>query len=162
MARTDLESIHNVKFGKGYERQLLHYARNGDWKDLASYVEHHRVDNRELRAFIAAIIRGKQKRPNNRPPTRKSQARRCRRVVWAVYVDGMGKEAAIDKVADEMGLHRRTIQRDLKGHERYFLAILAELARANILAVKRKIPQLTLGRREQAAIAALRSELDLP
>jgi hypothetical protein len=116
MARTDLESIHNVKFGKGYERQLLHYARNGDWKDLASYVEHHRVDNRELRAFIAAIIRGKQKRPNNRPPTRKSQAessRRCRRVVWAVYVDGMGKEAAIDKVADEMGLHRRTIQRDL-------------------------------------------------
>jgi hypothetical protein len=164
VARTRLESIGLVKFKEKYEWEVLHYARNGDWKELASYVEHHRVDNHELRMFIGAIIRGKKKRPNNRAPAAKSRhdsLRRSLRVVWAVYVEGMGREAAIDWVADEMGLHRRTIQRDIKKNERYHIALLAEAARANKLVggLKRKLPQLTLGERERAIIAAVQDDI---
>jgi hypothetical protein len=123
MARTRLASIWNEEHKKIYERGLLHYARNGDWGDLASYVERHRVDNR-VRAFIGAIIRGEKRRPNNRAPTRKSKSEsreRAGRVVWFTQIDGMGREAAIDKVADEVGVHRRTVQRDLEKHRHHLL-----------------------------------------
>jgi hypothetical protein len=72
-----------------------------------------------------------------------------------VYVEGDRREDAINWAADETRVHRRTIERDLEKHERYHLGLLAELARAQKLVggLKRRIPQLTLGERERAAIA---------
>ena len=149
MARTRLASICNVESKKIWERKLLDYARNGDWGDLASYVERHRVDNRELRAFIGAIIRGEKRRPNNRAPTRKSYSEgreRAGRVIWFNKIDGMGREAAIDKVAEGAGVHRRTVQRDLAKYGRRLREDLDLMRRAVEVAeeAKQKIPSLSL------------------
>jgi hypothetical protein len=46
-------------------------------------------------------------------------------------------------------------------NERYHIALLAEAARANKLVggLKRKLPQLTLGERERAIIAAVQDDI---
>jgi hypothetical protein len=157
MARTCADSVLNLKHREAYERLLLHYARKGDWKDLASYVEQRRVDNRELRAFIGAIMRGKKRRPNNRAPTRERERDsfgRAASVIWAVHVDGMGREAAIDKAADETEVHRRTIQRDLEKHEHRCMNYLEtiRLAEKFVMELKQAMPSLTSG---QAWVAFL-------
>jgi hypothetical protein len=119
MTRTYVESDSIVRGRKSLERELLHWARNGDWDCLALYVKDHRVCSRELRALISAILQGKQRRRQNRTQTLRSQSHRAV-MAMGVHIDqrasGRGREASIDKIADEMGIHRRTVQRALKEH----------------------------------------------
>jgi hypothetical protein len=94
----------------------------GDWGCLADYIEASRMGNKEMRTFIAGVLRQEIKKP----PNRGAGARRIFgrggviervRFFLSLRPDETGREAAIDRTAEKFGIDRRTIQRDIKEGE---------------------------------------------
>ena len=80
------------------------------------------MGNKEMRAFVAGLLRQEIKRPQNRA----AGARRIFgprgvlervRFFLSLRPDETGREAAIGKTAEKFGADRRTIQRDIKEGE---------------------------------------------
>jgi hypothetical protein len=89
------------------------YAQRGDYEPIAEYIERGGDLPQELREFIARFLRGKVKRLNNRPPTRAAWIQRGRtaRLVAQKVWQGLGIDTAIDRVAEELDVNKRTVQR---------------------------------------------------
>jgi hypothetical protein len=97
----------------------LSWGRNGDWNHLADHVEQGGVITADIRKFLAAVLRREIAAPNNRAPTarihRQSKARA--ELFLSAMANGKSREKAKDHAANEAGVDRRTIDRDLKRHE---------------------------------------------
>jgi hypothetical protein len=93
----------------------MQWARRGDWEPLAVYIELGLSLSDEARDFLVAVLRGKTK-PNNRAQTSVVQVKSAFRAhfVFAEQERGEKRDRAIKRAADEFGVDRRTIQRDLK------------------------------------------------
>jgi hypothetical protein len=100
-------------------RAALSWARNGDWNNLADHIERGGVITAEIRKFLVAVLRREVAAPNNRAPTarihRQSKARA--ELFLSAMADGKSREKAKDHAANEAGVDRRTIDRDVKRHE---------------------------------------------
>ena len=109
------EIIEKVTPGRALELAMAFATRRGDWEPLAVYVELGLPLPKIARTFIAAVLRGK-KRPNNRVKTAFAFIKSMARAMFVLDEEERGekRERAIDKAADEFGVDRRTIQRDLK------------------------------------------------
>lgn len=127
-ASTELRNHMEDGVRRGFVRKLefntpaqiaLAWAKRGDWECLAHYIEASRMGTSEMRAFLVAVLRGKIKRPINRPPSFKKVATLIERVQFflALQEQGIPRERAIDTVSKEFNVDRRTIQRDLKEGE---------------------------------------------
>jgi hypothetical protein len=99
---------------------ILDVARRyGDWGLLASYIMDGGTITEPMRAFLADVLLGNVKRPNNRPQ-RATTFLRSRLI--AEYVlrreATVGREAAIGEACERFGteeaIDRRTVQRALK------------------------------------------------
>jgi hypothetical protein len=111
-----------TKYERRFRNDAIHYlnwARKGDWSVLAAYIARGGHISPEIRTFLVEVLRGK-KRFNNRSPTQENYLESVDRATLALLAmeDGLAREAAIDDVAERTRVDRRTIQRDLKKHER--------------------------------------------
>jgi len=104
-------------FDKDQPYFIVEGARRGDREWLASLIETG-CRNPALLAFAADIVRGKVKFANNRRrPFMNFDYLRMARKVRKLVQQGEGREKAIDAVADNEGVSRRTVQRALKWTE---------------------------------------------
>src|SRR5262249_49020616 len=68
--------------GKLGDRFFLAAAKFGDWEELASYIERDGEITPAMRAFLARVLRGREKRPPNRP---RSGVRAKKQITVAAY-----------------------------------------------------------------------------
>ena len=95
---------------------LVRFALDGDWKPLISYIEKGGDINGDIRNFILDVLKGKVRRPNNRP-RRAATLLRHAKIAWHVRkwrAGGLRPEAAIEKAIQTFDVDRRTVQRALK------------------------------------------------
>jgi hypothetical protein len=95
---------------------LVPFALGGDWKPLISYIEKGGDINGDIRNFILDVLKGKVRRPNNRP-RRAATLLHHAKIAWHVRkwrADGLRPEAAIEKAIQTFDVDRRTVQRALK------------------------------------------------
>jgi hypothetical protein len=90
--------------------------RYGDWDYLAVYIEDGGIISGEMRGFLAEILRGKIKRPNNRPGKLLTRAKSFLIAKFVLEQEGAGKrtEKAIADAVERFEVDRRTVQRALK------------------------------------------------
>jgi hypothetical protein len=120
---------------------ILRWARQGDWPGLAEYILHGGEITDGIREFLASVLRRETKAPNKRA---KSILRLVRpgglfqrvRLFIALVDEGVARERAIDLTADEFGVDRRTIRRDLKEGEDGIRLLIA-MREAELKALKR-------------------------
>jgi hypothetical protein len=98
------------------DEYFLRPALRGDWGLLIRYIETDGQLTGEMRKFLAGVLRGEIKRPNNRAPT---VATAQRHLGMAFFVlcrrrEGLNLAAAIDRTAEQFGADRRTVQRAIK------------------------------------------------
>jgi hypothetical protein len=108
-----------VQERKHLARIALHWARRGDWRYLASHIELGEIINEDIRAFLVQVLRQEVARPNNRAQTQLKISEsfvRAMRVCEEIE-RGAGREAAINKVADQFEIDRATVRRALRAHE---------------------------------------------
>src|SRR5262249_44657335 len=124
-------------------RNAIHWAKRGDWGMLIYQLEKTGDPiTPEMRKFIAEALAGKRKRPNNRAQAFIAWTNRGYRgvSVYALMEDGIGKEAAIDRVVEKLSSDpravqrkvsagRRTIQRNLKEFEDHIPRQIARIER---------------------------------
>jgi hypothetical protein len=95
---------------------LVPFALDGDWEPLASYIEKGGDINNDMRKFIVDVLKGKVRRPKGSPPRAKTLLHHAE-IAWHVRkwrTQGLGPEAAIEKVMEKFNIDRRTVQRALK------------------------------------------------
>jgi hypothetical protein len=110
---------------------FLKPALYGDWGALAEYLEGHEVLSSggrvseqatritpKMREFIAGVLRGEEIRFNNRPPKDTQTRDFIVAVRVAKLAEKMKKTKAIDTVAEEMSVDRRSVQRALERHKK--------------------------------------------
>ena len=95
---------------------FLSPALRGDWAPLIRYIETDGQLTAKMRKFLAEVLRGEIKRPNNRAPT---VATAQRHLGMAFFVlcrrrEGLKLAAAIDRTAERFDADRRTVQRAIK------------------------------------------------
>ena len=120
-AQLDVSGVITKTFRSPLEFAVA-WAKRGDWGCLADYIEVSRMGNKEMRTFVAGVLRQEIKKPQNR-------AARSRRIfgpggvfervrfLLSLSENGVGREAAIAMTAEKFDTDRRTIQRDLKEGE---------------------------------------------
>jgi hypothetical protein len=62
----EIVSRREIKF-KSWEQVVLAWAQRGDWDALAEYILDGDEITREMREFLAEVLRGEKKRPKKRP-----------------------------------------------------------------------------------------------
>jgi hypothetical protein len=93
------------------------YAEWGDWTPLAEYIGTGGALTKKMRAFVARVLRGEEKRPPNKTVSRAKDWEYLR---WGLFVAaveaarGVTRAAAIDKAAEAFGVDRRTIYDGIK------------------------------------------------
>src|SRR5262249_19697069 len=94
---------------------VLRGAKNGDWGLLALYIEIGGAVTPAMRNFLTAVLRGENKRPNNRAMKFETEVLSNMRAVspLARMRDGENsKTRAIEKTAETYSVDVRTVQRD--------------------------------------------------
>lgn len=132
--KADVPGVKSSRFPTPLEF-ALRWAKRGDWDSLADYIEVSRMGNKEMRAFVAGVLRQEIKKPRRRSPSAKrfygpGSVIEKVRFFLLLSANGVGREAAIDMTAEKFGADRRTIQRDIKRGKgmAIFLAEITELA----------------------------------
>jgi hypothetical protein len=110
-------AANDADFEQYLNASALEVARRyGDWDYLAIYLEDGGFISDEMRAFLAAVLRGEKKRPPNRAQTAMNHARHKLLAMAVLNHKSKGKntEAAINAVCEHNNVDRRTVQRALK------------------------------------------------
>jgi hypothetical protein len=98
------------------DEALVPFALDGDWEPLASYIEKGGDINDDIRKFIVDVLKGKVRRPKNRP-RRAATLLHHAKIAWHVRewtAEGLEPEAAIEKAMEFFNVDRRTVQRAMK------------------------------------------------
>jgi hypothetical protein len=115
------DQIKKIEFRSPLELVMV-WAEQGDWGCLAEYIEASRMGTKEMRTFLAAVLRQEIKKPRYRAPVFKrifgpAGVREKVQFFLSLLKQGVGREAAVDETAEKFSVDRRTIQRDLKEGE---------------------------------------------
>jgi hypothetical protein len=101
------------------EQIIVGWARKGDWDVLADYISAGNRITNEMREFLSAVLRRKVNRPNNRAPRLRTifgEAGLMHRVGFFLSLldRGIQRDSAITQTAENFGIDRRTIQRNIE------------------------------------------------
>jgi hypothetical protein len=118
--RTVIKALLNRRSTAAFiTNRVMYGTKHGDWRSLAIYLEEGGVITKEMREFLAEVLRGDSKRPNNRAPSLIAELTSMSRAFLVLTREReVGREPAIDEAADKFQVNRRTIQRDLQELER--------------------------------------------
>jgi hypothetical protein len=102
-----------------YGKLLTELWQAGDYRLLASAINSGKL-NPATQSVLIALVTGKLRRPNHRPPKKglfEEESQRALRVL-DIERDGCNKrESAVQEAADELGCSTRTVQKALSKHE---------------------------------------------
>jgi hypothetical protein len=133
--RAGLKTVYRNIEDFPWAQPVLAWAERGDWDTLAKYILDGDEITREIREFLAAVLRGEKKRPKRRPPTLghlMGPGGALERVWFFISLVDQGekRDRAINQTAEKYGLDRRTIERNIKENEESVRILIAVATQA--------------------------------
>ncbi len=91
--------------------EVVRHGMRGHWRALAWYLRRGYPISDELRLYLADVLDGKVKRPNNRIASAATEIRNREMMFHLETLRAEGVKNAEDTVAETFGVDRRTVQR---------------------------------------------------
>jgi len=101
-------------------RRALEWAKIGDWDTLAQHIREGGKITKGIAGFLAGVLEGSERRPANKARTHGAMekiAHLVRGVAHLMIFKGLNQSAAIDELAEQEKISRRTVERALGARE---------------------------------------------
>jgi hypothetical protein len=104
-------------------------AGRGDWEELAKHIEQGGAITAEMRAFLAAVLRG-EPRPKKKPATAATLRRHHEITEFILLARKRGAKSATQMAADRFNMEHRAVQRVFKACKGPVASFMADLDKA--------------------------------
>jgi hypothetical protein len=101
-------------------------AGRGDWEELAKHIEQGGAITAEMRAFLAAVLRGEKSRPKNKPAAAATLRRHHEITEFILWARKRGAKNATQMAADKFNMEPRAVERIFKACKGPVASVMAD------------------------------------